>query len=141
MVWYSTLRNFREIFSRYVVKSSIRSSYDASRHTSAPRHCPCLLGVALPAGELNTPGVEGGREQRLEGRARRRAAEVLEGQRRLQMPVSDHLSLSRQWPEFLADSRGTDLINRKYPATPVVSPLPPRKFRFSVYRSSRGMSV
>jgi len=26
------------------------------------------------------------------------------------MPVSDHLSLSRQWPEFLADSRGTDLI-------------------------------
>lgn len=87
---------------------------------------PCLLGVALPVGELNTPGVEGGREQRLEGRAWRRAAEVLEGQRRLQMPVSDHLSLSRQWPEFLADSRGTDLINRKYPATAVVTPSVPK---------------
>lgn len=62
------------------------------------------------------PGVQRGREQRLEGRARRRTAEILESQRRLQMPVSDDLSLSRQRPEFLADNRGTDLINREYPA-------------------------
>lgn len=31
--------------------------------------------------------------------------------------MSYHLSLSRQWPEFLPDSRGTDSINRKYPIT------------------------
>ena len=54
------------------------------------------LGVAaLPAGELDAPRVQGGREQRLERGTRRRSSEVLEGQGRLQVSVSDDLSLGR----------------------------------------------